>query len=158
MTAIVEPSISNMGYITTVLPHDERLKAGLKNGAHACVSIALDPLGSVSVNIDSLPQGQGHNTVIKQVVSKVFSIDTDLIEVNSELDTQKDGWSIAAGNYSSRFAGAVAGTAHIAAQNILVKLKTIAAKNMNVKEEDIVLKTILYIPKITRIIKYHFLG
>ena len=140
MTAIVEPSISNMGYITTVLPHDERLKAGLKNGAHACVSIALDPLGSVSVNIDSLPQGQGHNTVIKQVVSKVFSIDTDLIEVNSELDTQKDGWSIAAGNYSSRFAGAVAGTAHIAAQNILVKLKTIAAKNMNVKEEDIVFK------------------
>ena len=59
-TAIVEPSISNMGYISTVLNHDERVKAGPKNGAHACATVSIDPLGSISVTIDSLPQGQGH--------------------------------------------------------------------------------------------------
>tara|TARA_B100000686_G_C16660209_1_gene900506 strand:- start:118 stop:1323 length:1206 start_codon:yes stop_codon:yes gene_type:complete len=138
MAAIVEPSISNMGYISTVLTHEERLKAGLKNGAHACATVSLDPLGSVNVIIDSLPQGQGHNTVIKQVVSSVFSIDTSKVEVNITLDTQKDGWSIAAGNYSSRFAGAVAGTTYLAAKKLFNKLRSVAAKTMNIKEEDII--------------------
>jgi hypothetical protein len=37
------------------------------------------------------------------------------VVVNVEFDTAKDAWSVAAGNYSSRFAGAVAGTVHLAA-------------------------------------------
>jgi len=137
-TAIVEPSISNMGYISTVLNHDERVKSGPKSGAHASATVSIDPLGSISVNIDSLPQGQGHKTVIQQVIASVFSTDPSNIIVNSDLDTHKDGWSIAAGNYSSRFSGAVAGTAYLAAQKLLLKLKTIAAKNMNINIEDII--------------------
>jgi 2-furoyl-CoA dehydrogenase large subunit len=58
--AVVEPSISNMGYITTVLSPQERQKAGPKGGAQAAATVALDPLGGVSVAIDSVPQGQGH--------------------------------------------------------------------------------------------------
>ena len=42
-TAVVEPSVSNMGYITTVLTPEERRKAGPKNGAQATATIALDP-------------------------------------------------------------------------------------------------------------------
>ena len=42
-TAVVEPSVSNMGYITTVLTPDERRKAGPKNGAQATATISLDP-------------------------------------------------------------------------------------------------------------------
>jgi len=137
-TAVVEPSISNMGYISTALTHEERLKAGLKNGAHACATITLDPLGSIIAVIDSLPQGQGHKTVVQQIIGSVFSIELSKIVVNSDLDTQKDGWSIAAGNYSSRFGGAVAGTVYLAAQKLLLKLKIIAAKNMNTKIEDII--------------------
>ena len=52
--AIVEPSISNMGYITTVLALEERQKAGPKGGAQAAAAVALDPLGGISVIIDSL--------------------------------------------------------------------------------------------------------
>ena len=60
--AAVEPSVSNMGYITTVLTAEERKKAGPKNGAQATATVSLDPVGSVSVHVASVPQGQGHRT------------------------------------------------------------------------------------------------
>src|SRR5437763_16690466 len=51
--AIIEPSISNMGYITTVLTPKERQRAGPKGGAQAAAAVAIDPLGDVSAVIDS---------------------------------------------------------------------------------------------------------
>ncbi|WP_245961253.1 molybdopterin cofactor-binding domain-containing protein [Neopusillimonas maritima] len=136
--AIVEPSISNMGYITTAMTPKERAKAGLKNGAITSATINIDGLGSVSVLIDSIPQGQGHRTVIAQVVADELGLDPADITVNTEHDTQKDSWSIAAGNYSSRFAGAVAGTAHLAAQKVRTKLAGIAANLLNVSADELV--------------------
>ncbi|MDB5937366.1 MAG: cdhA, partial [Massilia sp.] len=136
--AIVEPSISNMGYITTALTPDERAKAGPKNGANTSATVAVDALGSVSVMIDSLPQGQGHRTVVGQVVADVLGLDPSAIMVNAELDTQKDGWSIAAGNYSSRFAGAVAGTVHLTALKVRAKLALIAAPMLDATPEQLV--------------------
>ena len=52
-----------------------------------------------------------------------------------ELDTQKDAWSIAAGNYSSRFSGAVAGAAHLAAMKLRDRLARIASTRLNVPPE-----------------------
>ncbi len=57
--AVVEPSISNMGYITTVLSPEERERAGPKGGAHAAATVALDPLGGVSVAIELAAAGAG---------------------------------------------------------------------------------------------------
>ena len=135
---IVEPSISNMGYITTVLTADERAKAGPKNGAIASATVNIDPLGSVTVTIESTPQGQGHRTVIAQVVADALGLTPELITVDTELDTRQDGWSIAAGNYSSRFAGAVAGTVHLAAIRIRDKLARIAAQLLKCDADQIV--------------------
>ncbi|HTW69046.1 MAG TPA: xanthine dehydrogenase family protein, partial [Acetobacteraceae bacterium] len=69
VAAVVEPSVSNMGYITTVLTAEVRRRAGPKNGAQATATVALDPLGSVTVHVASVPQGQGHRTVLAQVVA-----------------------------------------------------------------------------------------
>jgi 2-furoyl-CoA dehydrogenase large subunit len=135
--AVVEPSISNMGYITTVLSPEERRKAGPKSGAQAAATVALDPLGGVSVTIDSLPQGQGHRTVTAQIVADVFGLDPAAIRVEATLDTAKDAWSIAAGNYSSRFAGATAGTAHLAATRLRGKLADAAAAQLNIRPEQV---------------------
>jgi 2-furoyl-CoA dehydrogenase large subunit len=44
--AVVEPSVSNMGYITTALTAEERRRAGPKNGAQATATVALDPSGA----------------------------------------------------------------------------------------------------------------
>lgn len=136
-TAVVEPSVSNMGYITTVLTPAERRKAGPKNGAQATATVAIDPLGSVSVHVASVPQGQGHRTVLSQVVADVFGLSPADIRVNTEIDTAKDAWSIASGNYASRFAPAVAGTARLAAARIAERLARIAASQLNTEIEDI---------------------
>jgi 2-furoyl-CoA dehydrogenase large subunit len=138
LAAVVEPSVSNMGYITTVLTAAERRKAGPKNGAQATATVAIDPLGSVMVHVASVPQGQGHRTVLSQVVADVFGLTPAEIKVNVEMDTAKDAWSIASGNYSSRFAAAVAGAAKLAADRIAARLARIAAAKLNVPAEEVV--------------------
>jgi 2-furoyl-CoA dehydrogenase large subunit len=137
LAAVVEPSISNMGYITTVLSPQERQKAGPKGGAQAAATVALDPLGGVSVAIDSVPQGQGHRTVTAQIVADVFGLIPAAIRVDAGFDTGKDAWSIAAGNYSSRFAGATAGAAHLAATRLRGRLARTAAAELNRRPEDL---------------------
>ncbi len=136
-TAVVEPSVSNMGYITTVLTAEERRRAGPKNGAQATATVSLDPVGSVSVHIASTPQGQGHRTVVAQIVADAFGLKPSDIRVVTEMDTARDAWSIAAGNYSSRFAAAVGGSVHLAATRLGEKLKRIAAAQLNVPTEEI---------------------
>lgn len=136
--AVVEPSVSNMGYITAVLTPAERRKAGPKNGAQATATISLDPVGGVSVHVASVPQGQGHRTVLSQVVADVFGLRPNEIRVVTDMDTAKDAWSIASGNYSSRFAPAVAGATHLAATRLRDKLARIAASQLNVRADDLV--------------------
>jgi 2-furoyl-CoA dehydrogenase large subunit len=126
-----------MGYITTVLTPAERRKAGPKNGAQATATIAIDPVGSVTVHVASVPQGQGHRTVLSQVVADVFGLKPADVRVNTEIDTAKDAWSIASGNYASRFAPAVAGTAKLAAERIAERLRRIAAGQLNTEDDDI---------------------
>ena len=46
---VVEPAMSNMGYLSTLLTADAREKAGPKNGAVSMVTVNIDPLGAVSV-------------------------------------------------------------------------------------------------------------
>ncbi|WP_250453967.1 molybdopterin cofactor-binding domain-containing protein [Caballeronia sp. ATUFL_M2_KS44] len=135
--AIVEPSVSNMGYITTVMPADARRKAGPKNGAIASATVSVDLLGGVVVTIASTPAGQGHMTVCAQVVADVLGLDPKDIVVNVEFDTHKDAWSVASGNYSSRFAGAVAGTVHLAATRVRDKLARVLAKQFGCAPADV---------------------
>ena len=84
------------------------------------------------MHVASVPQGQGHRTVLAQVVADVFGLRPADIRVVTEMDTARDAWSIASGNYSSRFAPAVAGTAHLAATRLRDKLARIAASMLNV--------------------------
>ncbi|TRO22447.1 xanthine dehydrogenase family protein molybdopterin-binding subunit [Ectopseudomonas mendocina] len=136
-TAAVEPSISNMGYITTAMTPEERRKAGPKNGAVSTATVSVGPLGDVSVHVSSTPQGQGHQTVVAQIVAEVLGVALEGISVNVELDTGKDAWSIASGNYSSRFAGAVAGSVYNAAMRIRERMAGIAASMWQVQAEDV---------------------
>lgn len=135
--AVVEPSVSNMGYVSTVMTPGERARAGPKNGAQATATVALDPVGGVTVHVASVPQGQGHRTVLAQVVGDVLGLSPAEIAVVTELDTARDAWSIASGNYASRFAPAVAGTAKLAAERIRTKLAAIAAGMLNVPPEEV---------------------
>ncbi|MGD9920586.1 MAG: molybdopterin cofactor-binding domain-containing protein [Pseudorhodoplanes sp.] len=137
LTAAVEPSVSNMGYITTVLTPEERRKAGPKNGAQATATVSLDPLGGVSVHVASVPQGQGHRTVLSQIVADSLGLKPSDVRVVTDFDSARDAWSIASGNYASRFAAAVGGATHLAAEQIKVKLARSAAAQLNVPAGEI---------------------
>lgn len=128
----VEPSQSNMGYITILKSESERKKAGPKDGAVSYVTVSVDSSGSVSVVSESVPQGQGHATVLAQIVSDQLGLKPEEIAVNLELDTAKDAWSIASGNYSSRFAPAIGSAAYAAAVRVREKLASIASSKLNV--------------------------
>ena len=136
--AVVEPSVSNMGYITAALTPEGRRRAGPKNGAQSTATVSLDPLGSVTVQVASTPQGQGHRTVLAQVVADALGLKPSDVRATADIDTAKDGWSIASGNYSSRFAPAVAGAARIAAVNLRDRLARLAAARLNVQPADII--------------------
>ncbi len=134
---VVEPAMSNMGYLSTLLTPETREKAGPKNGAVSMATVNIDPLGAVTVTADVTVQGQSHETVLAQIVADELGLSTDDVEVVLELDTAKDQWSIAAGTYSSRFAGGTAVAAHMAAGQMREKIKAIAAKQLNVLPEDV---------------------
>ena len=136
--AVVEPSISNMGYITMALTAGERARVGPKDGAAASATVSIDPIGSIAAHVASVPQGQGHRTVLAQVIADVLGVELDDVTVNVEHDTQKDPWSIAAGNYSSRFSGAVARAAHLAAMKLRERLARIASTGLNATPEALV--------------------
>ncbi|MEX2033949.1 MAG: molybdopterin cofactor-binding domain-containing protein, partial [Xanthobacteraceae bacterium] len=134
---VVEPAMSNMGYLSTLLTPEARDKAGPKNGAVSMVTVNIDPLGAVSVTADVTVQGQGHETVLSQIVADQLGLSTDDIDVKLEMDTAKDQWSIAAGTYSCRFTPGTAVAAHIAATRLADKLKAIGAKQLNVLPQDV---------------------
>jgi 2-furoyl-CoA dehydrogenase large subunit len=134
---VVEPGMSNMGYLSTLLTPEAREKAGPKNGAVSMVTVNVDPLGAVSVTADVTVQGQGHQTVLAQIVADRLGLKPDDINVVLEMDTAKDQWSIAAGTYSCRFTPGTAVAAHLAAERMADKLKDIAAKQLNVLPQDL---------------------
>ncbi|MDB5597554.1 MAG: aerobic-type carbon monoxide dehydrogenase, large subunit CoxL/CutL-like protein [Hyphomicrobiales bacterium] len=137
--AVVEPGMSNMGYLSTLLPLAARERSGPKNGAVSMATVNIDPLGAVSVTADVPSQGQGHMTVLSQIVADALGLTPDDVVVNLEMDTQKDQWSIASGNYSCRFSPGTAVAAHLAAGKIRDKLRHIGAKQLNVLPDDVVL-------------------
>ena len=134
---VVEPAMSNMGYLSTLLTPETRDKAGPKNGATSMVTVNIDPLGAVSVTADVTVQGQGHETVLSQIVADQLGLQPGDVDVTLEMDTAKDQWSIAAGTYSCRFTPGTAVAAHMAAGQLADKLKAIAAKQLNVMADDV---------------------
>ncbi len=135
--AVVEPGMSNMGYLSTILAPETRERQGPKNGAISMATVSVDAVGAISVTADITVQGQGHATALSQIVADKLGVDPGGITVNLEMDTQKDPWSIAAGTYSCRFTPGTAVAAHMAAERIRHKVARIAAKQLNTLADDI---------------------
>jgi 2-furoyl-CoA dehydrogenase large subunit len=140
LACIVEPSGSNMGYITVALTPEERAGSLPKSGAAEAATISMDPLGSVNVRISTTPSGQGHETVAAQIVSEVLGLPREQINVVAELDTSTSAWSIASGSYSSRFASLGSSAIYYAAHKVRTKLFNIAASQLKVDASQLELE------------------
>ncbi len=137
LAAGIEPSGSNMAYVTLAQTAEEREKAGGRSGGTAAATVAIDPSGAVTVQLDTTPAGQGHGTVAAQIVADALGLEPTEIQVESALDTGRDAWSLASGNYSNRFAAIVVGAISESAGRIAEKLKKVAAELLEVAIEDL---------------------
>ena len=137
VAAVVEPSGSNMGYLGLAFTPEERARQLPKSGCTAAASVAIDALGGITVRIDSTPEGQGHETVVQQIVADVLDTEPRSIRVIAEMDTATSAWSIASGSYSSRFAPAGSSAVYTAATRVRNKLLRIAAEQLHVPEAEL---------------------
>jgi len=139
MACVVEPSISNMGYVTLVEPAEDRAKALPKSGNAEGASVAINPNGGITVRMSTTPQGQGHATVAAQVAADVLGVTPQDIHVVTEVDTASSPWTVSSGAYSSRFSGVGAGAVLRAAERVAAKLRVLAAAQLHCEPEDLVL-------------------
>jgi 2-furoyl-CoA dehydrogenase large subunit len=125
IACVVEPSVSNMGYITLAEPGGTR---GLpKSGNAEGCTISISALGGITVRTSTTPQGQGHRTVVAQVVADRLGVEPRDVEVLAEVDTSTSPWTIASGNYSSRFSGVGVGAVAAAADRLADKVAVVRA-------------------------------
>src|SRR5881227_1968691 len=140
MAAVVEPSGSNMGYLGVAFTAEERAKQLPKSGCTAAAAVAMDALGGITVRIDTTPEGQGHETVVQQIVAEVLDVEPRSIRVIAEMDTATSPWSVASGSYSSRFAPAGSSAVYTAATSVRSKLLQVAAEQLHVPSAELELR------------------
>ena len=142
LATAVDPSVSNMGYVTVAIEAAARKKPEYlpKSGAGDNCTIRLDPFGKVSVTMATTPQGQGHSTIVSQIVAEILDMDPTDITVIDEFDTATRNWSISSGTYSSRFASVATSAAAQAAQQMRGRLCAIGAHLLETTPDKVDLK------------------
>jgi 2-furoyl-CoA dehydrogenase large subunit len=128
----VDPSVSNMGYVAIALDPQLRSKPEYlpKSGAFDSATIKVDPQGRVTAILGTAPQGQGHQTVVAQIVADELGLAPGDITVVDEMDTLTRYWSISSGTYSSRFGSVGTSAVALAARKLKTKLTEYAAHLM----------------------------
>jgi 2-furoyl-CoA dehydrogenase large subunit len=140
LAAGVEPSGSNMAYVSLAQTAQDRRRADRKSGANASAVVTVDPSGQVTVRLCSTPNGQGHATVAAQIVADALGLHPNDIDVVTEIDTLTSAWSIASGNYSNRFAAIVVDAVAKCAEQVAQKIKLLAANALEAAPEEIELR------------------
>ncbi|GAA0217077.1 MULTISPECIES: xanthine dehydrogenase family protein molybdopterin-binding subunit [Halobaculum] len=130
--AIIDPSASNMGYVSVALPPEEREKGHPKSGAVSAVTMMVQPDASIVVELDSAPSGQGHETTASQIAADELGVDPEAITVVSGMDTSEKAWSVSSGSYSSRFATVGHSAVKNASEQIAEQMRRIAAVILDV--------------------------
>jgi 2-furoyl-CoA dehydrogenase large subunit len=135
----VDPSVSNMGYVTMAIDPEIRRRPDYqpKSGAMETAVIRIDPMGNVTAVISTVPHGQGHETAVAQIVASELGLTPTDIMVASEFDSFTHEWSVATGTYSSRFASVTASAFAMCARQLRDKLCAIVGHRLGLPPEDL---------------------
>ncbi|MGH7325654.1 MAG: xanthine dehydrogenase family protein molybdopterin-binding subunit [Candidatus Rokuibacteriota bacterium] len=135
----VDPSVSNMGYVATALDPQFRAKPEYlpKSGAVDSATIKIDPLGRALAILGTTPQGQGHQTIVAQIVADELGLEPHDVTVVDEMDTFTRVWSISSGTYSSRFGSVGTSAVALAARKLKRKLCEYAAHLMELPVDQV---------------------
>ena len=137
--AVVDPSASNMGYVAAALPPEEREKGNPKSGAASTVTMMVQADASIVVELDSAPNGQGHETTASQIAADELGVEPEAITVIAGMDTNEKAWSVSSGTYSSRFGTMGHSAVQGAAQGVAAKMRRIAGHLLDVDSAEITL-------------------
>jgi carbon-monoxide dehydrogenase large subunit len=100
------------------------------------VSVEVDPLGKVIVSTGGSAQGQGHETMLAQVIAPMLTIRTDDLVIVSG-DTARFGYG--SGTWASRAAVLVTNAAVDATKQVRTKIVRVAASLLEARPEDLAL-------------------
>jgi 2-furoyl-CoA dehydrogenase large subunit len=137
IAAGIEPSGSNMAYVSLAQTFEDRSRTDRKSGANASAVLSVDPSGQVTLRLCTTPNGQGHATVAAQIVADALGLKPADIDVVTEMDTLTSAWSIASGNYSNRFAAIVVDAIAQSAGQVAHKIKLLAADALEATPDEI---------------------
>jgi 2-furoyl-CoA dehydrogenase large subunit len=137
MATIVDPSGTNMGYITLAQTPEERARSLPKSGCVEATTINMDPSGGLTLRLTTTPEGQGHETVAAQIVADELGVLPERVQVLAEMDSLSQPWTITTGSYSSRFGPLGASAVASAAVKLRTKLASIAAHVLEADRNDL---------------------
>jgi 2-furoyl-CoA dehydrogenase large subunit len=137
VAAIVDPSATNIGYVGLATPAEQRSAGRGKSGSTEHVRISVDPQGVVSVLLGTVPQGQGHATVARQVVADRLGVPLEAVRPLVEMDTATTPWTITSGSYSSRFSPLLTSALIAAADRITDTIKLAAGVLLAVAPDEL---------------------
>jgi 2-furoyl-CoA dehydrogenase large subunit len=137
IAAVVDPSATNIGYVGLATPAESRARGLGKSGSTEHVRVSVDLTGVVTVLLGTVPQGQGHATVARQVVADRLGLPLEQVHPVVEMDTATTPWTVTSGSYSSRFAPLLTSALAEAADQIAGTLRQAAAVMLDTAAGDL---------------------
>ncbi|MGH3366339.1 MAG: xanthine dehydrogenase family protein molybdopterin-binding subunit, partial [Nocardioidaceae bacterium] len=137
IATVVDPSATNIGYVGLATPADDRRGGRDKSGSTEHVRVSVDPQGAVSVLLGTVPQGQGHATVARQVVADRLGLQLTQVHPRVEMDTASTPWTVSSGSYSSRFSPLLTSALVQAADGVAATIRSAASVMLQVSPEDL---------------------
>ncbi|MBS1880047.1 MAG: xanthine dehydrogenase family protein [Actinobacteria bacterium] len=114
---------------------DGALQSRWSFASHDSVRIEIDPSGAVTAAVGTPSQGQGHETMLAQIVADGLGVELDRVRVVSG-DTSGTPISTA-GTRASRTAVVVGGALALAAEELRAKLERIAAYLLDAEPDQV---------------------
>lgn len=134
ISTIVEPAASNMAeffIVTETLP---------LSGATEAAKVKVEPSGKITAAVGSCPQGQGHETIVAQIVADEFAVNTDDVYVLPGFDSSTHPWTTGSGTWGSRFCAVGPDAVILACRKVKEKIFKIAAHILHDKPENFEMK------------------
>ena len=107
------------------------------SGNSQAASAKLDIYGEVIVAVGSVPQGQGHETTVSQVVADILKIPPDMVNVRVGFDTERNVHTGHSGTYASQFAVSGLSAVNGAARLLKAEMSKLAAFVLRASEDDL---------------------
>jgi 2-furoyl-CoA dehydrogenase large subunit len=137
LATVVDPSATNIGYVGLATPAEERRPGRDKSGSTEHVRVSVDPQGLVTVLLGTVPQGQGHATVARQVVADRLGLPASQVRAVVDMDTATTPWTVSSGSYSSRFAPLLTSALVEAADGVAATIRCAAATMLQADPDDL---------------------